>query len=230
MIAARKIFIDVGGHEGQSVHVALEPKFAFDEVHTFEPHPDYAERLRAIADTRLVVHQAALSDRNGQLNLSGDNSHGGATVASMVSGAVPIVVQSVDVLAFVDGFGPNACIFMKINCEGGEVAIVERLASVSRRSSLVSVMVDYDVVKMRFGYWTKRRSIAAARRANLPIVLAEKVVIKERGGLRNWLYAYPTYFSLDPQDVPRAPRLKRQIRYTVRDLRSAVGLSITWRH
>jgi hypothetical protein len=100
MIAARKIFIDVGGHEGQSVHVALEPKFAFDEVHTFEPHPDYAG----------------------------------------------------------------------------------------------------------------------------------KVVIKERGGLRNWLYAYPTYFSLDPQDVPRAPRLKRQIKYTVRDLRSAVGLSITWRH
>jgi hypothetical protein len=36
----RKLFIDVGGHNGGTVEIALGRDFAFDEVHTFEPDPE----------------------------------------------------------------------------------------------------------------------------------------------------------------------------------------------
>lgn len=229
MSGGRKIFIDVGGHEGQTVAFARNPKFAFDEIHTFEPHPDYAARLRAIDDPRVVVHQAALADRAGTLTLVGDNSHGGASVAVGTVLGGGITVPSVDVLPFIDSFGDAARIFLKINCEGGEVAIINRLSSSPRRRSLVSIMVDYDVVKMRFGYWAKRRSIAAARRAGLPLVLSE-TLNKRNGGLNNWLFAFPEHFTLDAADVPHAQALKRRLRYAMRDARSALGLSVTWRH
>ena len=228
----RKVFIDVGGHEGQCVRVALDPKLAFDEIHTFEPHPDYAERLRQFTDPRVIVHQAALADREGWLNLFGDNRHGGATVATEVPGVAPIAVRSMDALAFIDGLGPDAQIFMKVNCEGGEVAIVRRLSQVPVRPNIISILVDYDVVKMRLGYWTKRRSITAARRARLPIVLFENALVEksERGGLRNWLFAYPDHFLLEAGDKPQRQRLRRKIRYAFRDFRSAVGLHVSWRH
>lgn len=56
-----KVFIDVGGFEGDACRAALDPIFGFDRVIAFEPVQHCAEAIRKrIQDPRLEVVCAAL--------------------------------------------------------------------------------------------------------------------------------------------------------------------------
>lgn len=87
----RRLFLDVGGHFGELVAVALAPEFAFDAVHSFEPDPKCVARIErdfatAIAAGRLCVHPVALGAEDREITLFGDNAGGGASiVAGMLS-------------------------------------------------------------------------------------------------------------------------------------------------
>jgi FkbM family methyltransferase len=228
---ARKIFIDVGGHEGQSARAALDASLAFDEVHSFEPHPVFAAIIRSIGDARLHVNEAALSSRNGELRLSGDNTHGGATVLNIATRGDVHTVISIDILDYLNQFEETDIVFIKVNCEGGEVAIIERLCATKARPTIRSIAVDFDVVKSPWGYWKKRATIRMARQAGVPILLYEDVMVKNAGGgIANWLDLYPHDFPLRRGRNHIRQPLKRKLRYGLRDLRSALGLTVTWRH
>jgi FkbM family methyltransferase len=225
----RKIFVDIGGHRGQTVQQIIGAGVEFDEIHSFEPHPEYVELVRRIQDPRLVVHQAALGDRNGKLRLSGDNSNGGATVLDVPTHGPSFEVDCIDIVDFLNRFNADDDIFIKINCEGGEVAIVERLSAQRVRPRIRGMMVDFDIIKVPFGYWKKRRALQSARVAGLAIDRAEIVMVKGIGIL-NWLAQFPDDFPSLRSRPPRPQPPIRRLRYGLRDVRSAVGLRINWRH
>jgi hypothetical protein len=58
--AGTKVFLDVGGHVGETLTVAMEPRWGFDRIWTFEPASACRERLRALADERVTVVPAGL--------------------------------------------------------------------------------------------------------------------------------------------------------------------------
>lgn len=228
------VFLDVGGHLGQSVAVALSGDFTFDHVHTFEPEPASARHIsetfaQAIAQGRLTVHQAALSDCAGTLTLFGDNDKGGASiVAGALDTAKPgLDVACLDVLPFIQSLGPTARVYIKLNCEGGEVAILERLCDLPSVAPVAAIMADFDIVKTGFGYYQKRRTLKRARSKGLPVVLSEHVMVGKTHGARlaNWLARYPEIVAPGRSLAARPQLLKRRVRYFIRDVTSALGLS-----
>lgn len=229
----RTIFLDVGGHRGQSVAIALQPRWTFDVVHTFEPHPRFAQHIRerfadAIASGRLVVHEAALAGADGHLHLADDNEGGGASTISGLQNKVARVlrVPAVDVNRFLAGFGADDTIYMKLNCEGGEVAILERMLEYSGSARIAAVVADFDIVKQGFGYYTKRRVYRQALAAGLPIVLSEKVMVGRTHAdrLTNWLLHHPEIATPGTVEAPKPQRKRRVFTYFLRDLRSSVGI------
>ena len=231
---SKHIFLDVGGHLGQSVEVAVSPAWTFDHVHTFEPEPASARHIEtrfagAIREGRLTVHQAALGNEDGTLTLFGDNSKGGASVvdgALSASGA-GIAVDCIDVNRFVSELGDGVRIYMKLNCEGGEVGILDRLCEASSVSTIAAIVADFDVVKRGFGYYEKRRVMRRALSRGLPVVLSEHVMVGKTHALRltNWLSRYPAIAAPGTAPIARPQLLKRRVRYFIRDLTSAAGLN-----
>ena len=48
-----KIFLDVGGHEGQTLNSLFDPKYSFDKIYVFEPAKILHTKLKAIASVNL---------------------------------------------------------------------------------------------------------------------------------------------------------------------------------
>jgi FkbM family methyltransferase len=225
------ILIDVGAHVGETLSVALNAKWAFDHVHSFEPDPACVLELErrfaaAVADGRLTIHPVALGDRAGEVTLFGDNAGGAASVAPgfLRDASRRIAVPMIDVNAFLDAqISPNAKLYIKLNCEGGEVAILDRLCERARIDDIASIMADFDVVRASGGYYQKRRVLAKARARGLPILLAEHVMVgRGDGRLANWFAHYPA-LARGAYAPPVRQSLKRRLRYFARDMRSALG-------
>jgi len=58
----RKIFIDVGGHYGETVEPVLDPIFGFDLIFSFEPIRECCDKIKEIKDDRLIIIEAGLSN------------------------------------------------------------------------------------------------------------------------------------------------------------------------
>ena len=227
----RKLFLDVGGHCGESAAVALGRDFAFDAVHSFEPDPECVARLQqefaeVIEAGRLILHPVALGGEDGEVTLFGDNSRGGASVVAgmLRDDTRAIRVKKIDVARFLDAHAAeNDAIFVKLNCEGAEVEILDRLHHSARIGVVRSIMADFDIVKSSGGYFHKRRILRLYRAKALPLALAEAVMIGNTHAerIRNWLAYFPEAWRAPPPR-PRPQLLKRRLRYWLKDLRSAL--------
>ena len=235
----RKLFLDVGGHYGESAAVALGRDLAFDAVHTFEPDPQCIARMQrdfasAIDAGRLILHPVALGGEDGEITLFGDNAGGGASVVAgmLRDGKRAIRVAKIDVARFLDTHATeNDAVFVKLNCEGGEVEILERLHQSARIGAVRSIMADFDIVKSSGGYFHKRRILRLYRSKAIPLALSEVVMVGRTHAerIKNWLAYFPEVWSAAPTP-PRRQLLKRRLRYWIKDMRSALhGSKIGYR-
>ena len=65
-----KIFLDVGAHIGETLEIALDPKYGFDKIYAFEPSKDCCDVIRAsYDDKRLVICEYGLWDKDSNLPL-----------------------------------------------------------------------------------------------------------------------------------------------------------------
>jgi FkbM family methyltransferase len=140
-LGPESIVVDAGGYEGQwtSDIVAMYGC----RVHVFEPMPAYAERIeRRFARNPLVtVHAEGLAPADGsaRLSLSGDaSSH--ALAADGDGASVEIRLRGVE--GFFAELGDGARVdLMKLNIEGAEYDLIERLID----SGLIERVVDLQV-------------------------------------------------------------------------------------
>lgn len=227
------VFLDVGGHLGQSIGVALDGTWAFDLVHSFEPDADCVrgmeEKFAAdITAGRLVIHRAALGGHDGEITLLGDNSIGGATTVrgQLRDESRAQKAPLIDAKRFVENLPKDARIYIKLNCEGAEVEILNRLCDLADISNIAAIVADFDVVKKGGGYWEKRRTLQKCAARGLPVVLAEAVMVGKSHAARlsNWFAHHPALMQGKAQRTPLPQPWKRRVRYLVRDLRSAVGM------
>jgi FkbM family methyltransferase len=227
----RKLFLDVGGHYGETAAVALGGDLAFDAVHTFEPDPECVARMQrafeaAIEAGRLILHPVALGGADGEITLFGDNARGGASVVAgmLRDNQRAIRVAKIDIARFLETHTTaEDSIFVKLNCEGGEVEILNRLHQSARIAAVRSIMADFDIVKSSGGYFQKRRVLRLYRAEALPLALSEEVMVGRTHAerIKNWLAYFPEAWRTAPGS-PRRQLLKRRLRYWLRDLRSAL--------
>ena len=100
----KKIFIDVGGHVGETLAEVLKPAYRFDAVHCLEPSAGcrgvIAEKYRGAIDSgRLILHPFGLADVGGEMPLYGGASSSGG--ASMFADKTDINAAESEVCKFV---------------------------------------------------------------------------------------------------------------------------------
>ena len=151
----RVVFLDIGGHIGQSTHQAILSNL-FDQIYTFEPVPGLASKIEAIAhahqDHRALVEiiVAALGIDDGEATLYMPGTHSGTIYQNRwKKDPDSIVVPKLDSGRwFKENLRPDDVVFVKINCEGGEVGIIDSLERSSQLSKIELVMIDFDVKRL----------------------------------------------------------------------------------
>ena len=227
-----KVFIDIGAHGGSTADAVFSSGLSFDRVISVEPDPEWVSKLSTrfaekVADGSYLVAPIAISNRNGAMTLYGDNRGGGASlISSKVSsddrGGIDVPV--VDWPGFIEKYNlSDSDLYIKINCEGGEIMIVDSMLS-QGGAQIKSMVIDFDIIKTPFGGWKKWSAIRRLKRAGIPYLLSEAVFIKHSGRsvIRNWLCALPEFCS--PPE-PRDPlNLQQYVRVKYLELVSAIGI------
>jgi FkbM family methyltransferase len=193
-MSGRRIFIDVGGFVGHSVLAGLDPIFGFDRVYSFEPVRTLAQGIAKIADPRLVVVTACLSKGGGTAKIYNPGTLAGSVFADAPEyggAAPPEVVQKLDAAAFLSAFtDPDDAVWMKLNCEGSEVDILESLLDAGETRALKGLLVDFDALKIPSQRERVAPMIERLREAGVPYMTPEQCqygMVTNYGGVRNWL-------------------------------------------
>lgn len=189
-----KIFLDVGGHMGDSVHAALDPAFGFETVYTFEPVSSLYRQLKQISNRRLQVINAGLLDASATMKVY----HAGTLAGSVYADAPKYLSEGTEeACKFIEAsefFKKNIksgdTVYMKLNCEGAECAIMENLFASGEIEKLTEVLIDFDARKIPSQKHRVENVARMMREGKIPHHTPEQVqygMINNYGSIRNWL-------------------------------------------
>lgn len=158
-VSTGDVVIDGGGYEGEWTEKMLARYGCRSEI--FEAIPLFASQLEeAFAKNRLVnVHGAALggSCRTSIFNLAADGSseHKKQDVES-------IAVNVIDISEFVDSLPDEKISCLKLNIEGGEYEVLERLIENKQINKFECFLVQFH--RQPLGYEERYKKIVEALR------------------------------------------------------------------
>lgn len=197
-----RIFIDVGGHFGETVEAVLDPAYKLDKIYSFEPVKECADMIRKIKDKRVEVIEAGLLDSNETKTIYMPGSEG-ASIFEDHFGLKPDIMRDTafDRAAqchfikasdfFARHIQPNDEVIMKLNCEGSECLILLDLIEHQQLSKIKNLLIDFDARKI------------PSQEHLIPIVTSKLKAIGFKyyspeevqygagshfGGIRQWLY------------------------------------------
>ncbi len=188
-----KYFLDVGGFNGESSTAALDPVFGFDRVYCFEPVASCRAIIaKQVRNSRFELVETGLFDRSETLPL-----YGGGTLGGSVYEDAPIEGGATELCRFIrasDFFRENIKegdqVWMKLNCEGAEIAILNDLLDSGEAAKLTEVLIDFDAAKIA----RMKPSVAALEQrlatASFSYHYPQEVqfgMVNNYGGIRNWL-------------------------------------------
>src|SRR6266850_3690274 len=203
-----KILLDVGANTGQTARAALNNRYSFDRIVCFEPaHPCWTE-IERIEDPRVELCKFGLWNANGQHTLYNPGSLSGSLFLDTTGIGTPVDKITIELQRASDWFGSNIfaddTVFMKLNCEGSECDIVEDLLDSGRLQNVYSVMIDFDVRKirsMRKRELVIRRKLRAAQCQN--VAFSEDVMFGESHEARicSWLDTVGAHENLSREEL-----------------------------
>ena len=189
---AVKVFLDVGAHEGSSLHAVRDPKYGFDRIYCFEPAGSCWPALEAVSDRRVRVCRFGLWNRTCEHALYDPGSRGASLFEDKFKTMPPKeVIRLVRATEwFRENLARNDEIFLKLNCEGAEADIVEDLLDSGELARVRSVMIDPDVRKIRSLAHRERELRARLAASGLTNYLMEEEVMvgpTHRERIQHWL-------------------------------------------
>ncbi len=145
-----KIFLDVGAHIGETLKIALEKKYAFDKIYCFEPVPECCNKLRKFKDKRITVCEYGFWDKNKKGEIFAPQTKSASLFKEKFRGKVKS--QIVKLVRASEWFKKNLKktdrVYLKLNCEGAEIAILNDLIYSGEYKKIDVLMVDFDVRKI----------------------------------------------------------------------------------
>lgn len=228
-MSQRGVFLDIGAHWGETLEEALSPVWRFDIVYAFEPDPEAVRVIEgkfpdALASGKLVLIPAALSNRDGEADLFGGNEGGGASLYAEKTNIDAAKRETVRLISssrfFSETFRPGDTILAKLNCEGGEVDILQDLSASGEIQKIARLVVDFDIRKVRGKRSLARATINAMRNAGFDrFLLTEDVMIgaDARARTRNAIAHMPEAreYCADESSLPnplRRPKWTRRVK------------------
>jgi FkbM family methyltransferase len=147
-----KRFLDVGAHIGQTCDEVVKPRWGFDRIDAFEPMPAQYADLAARHGARVRCHRYGLAHADGTRTLWGDNAQMEASLfpdAAYVDPAVHTECRFVDAAEWLTGeVATTDAVWMKLNCEGAEVEILDRLLDTGTLPLVDHLLIDFDIRKV----------------------------------------------------------------------------------
>ncbi len=201
----RKIFLDVGGHRGQTIEEVSKSFYSFDVIHCFEPLPKNSGEIEARFGQvkSLQLHKSGLSDKDAVLTIFEGNPGdlGASTKHSGQPGNwIETECNFVEATRFFrDNIQPDDFVLMKLNCEGAECDILNNLIDSGEISKLHNVMIDFDVRKFKALENEEHRLLARFQSIGFNrYSLAVKVMLGKthQARIANWLKSVPGYENI----------------------------------
>jgi FkbM family methyltransferase len=149
------IFIEVGAHRGQSYEIAKNPKFGFDEFWLIEPSSFAFKYLKRISDKKVRIFNFGLGDLNATTELYRSGARGASLfrekfqILDSRQTEIIEVRRASDFLEKVLSMGE---VYIRINCEGSEVRILNDLLDSNLLNSNHSILVDFDIIRFNKEY------------------------------------------------------------------------------
>jgi FkbM family methyltransferase len=151
----RKIFLDVGAFNGETIRIALNPIYSFDYIHGFEPSPNRYSRLRKIKSSRVYIHNFGLSNKTYKTTLFGVNTIGASVYSEKRFKGLNDKRMKCEIslnrasLWISQNTQLDDQIYLKLNCEGSEVDILQDLIDTKIIYRVKSIYVDFDIQKVK---------------------------------------------------------------------------------
>ena len=144
------ILLDVGAHFGQTAVIAIDPKWGFKEIHAFEPSKIAFEKLKCIKSSVLICHNYGLFSKNTELELLNSGQVGASiykrSAISQPKKELIKLRRASDWLSeYLDW---ESEIYLKLNCEGCEVDILQDLIDAGLITKFKSIYIDFDIRKI----------------------------------------------------------------------------------
>lgn len=141
----RPFIIDCGSNIGMSV-LYFKLLYPQAQILAFEPAPDtfsYLERnVQENALAEVVIHQAALYDREGTVDFYYDENDPGLLMASTVQKRMPKQVQPVP-CTVLSKFIDRQVDLLKIDIEGAEMIVLDELYQADRLQFVKQIVLEY---------------------------------------------------------------------------------------
>jgi len=143
------VFVDVGANKGDFALMAARLLDNDGMVIAFEPEPHNCDWLRKSIGlngyTNITLHQAALSDRNGEAELYlGAKSGWHSLISDQVDrdrGIITVPVQTLDDVLSLSSIGGRPCM-IKIDVEGAELSVLKGAVGLLSCGNDVVLLID----------------------------------------------------------------------------------------
>ena len=185
-----RVFIDIGSHFGECIFKALNPALSFDLILAYEPSSFAASRINLIKDKRVEVNNFALGSSNEQKILYGSGLIG-ASIYSEKKGNSLVSSETIMVKNASQELGkyitPSNVVFLKLNCEGSEIEILQNLNDSGLLNNIDYIYVDWDarkILSLQEWYLEFRKELLEE---NYNIVSADKFPVTGWLGVEMWL-------------------------------------------
>ncbi len=187
-----RILVDVGAHYGETLTVALDPRWGFDRVFSLEPSQDCQRLLRAFRDPRLVVDGRGLSNETRTAQLYGAGSLGASVYADKLQ-AGDGSVNEISLVRASDWIREHTSasddVFLKMNCEGSEADILDDLLDSDQLTQIRSIYVDFDIRKIPSQAHRRGRLEERLSEAGIPYMTPESSGKAGGAAVKIWLNA-----------------------------------------
>lgn len=187
-----KVFLDVGAHLGETLEAVREPRWGFDRIYCFEPAEVCWPAIEAVAaeDDRVELCRFGLWLRDDRVALHDPGEIGASMIEAKALSDSHAQIEVRDAARwFAAHLGEDDTVVAKINCEGAECDILDRLIEGGQIHQLDELVVHWDVRKIAGQAHREAATKARLDALGVPYRDAETILF---GGntlekTRNWL-------------------------------------------
>ena len=188
-----RIFLDVGAHDGETLDVALDPKWGFDRIDSFEPASTRLETLRKFRHKRLAIHDFGLSSQTKNTTLYGAGLLGGSIYSekNYLDAKATSYKEEIKLQSASEWLTKNTSagdeVFLKLNCEGSEADILENLIAEQLIFRVKSIYVDFDIRKVPGQAHRQKEIEDKLRSLQIDFQTPDTLGIAANAGVEKWL-------------------------------------------
>lgn len=145
----RRVFLDVGAHVGETLREATQPRWRFDAIYAFEPVVSNLVQLEKFRDLRVEVVPAGWWNQDTELPVFDPGSIGASIHAAKSLTSNSVMCSFLDAGEWLrENTTENDTIWLKLNCEGAECNIIDRLHDQGVLGRINYLLIHFDVEKV----------------------------------------------------------------------------------